>query len=133
MSGWQHQVTRWGNYQIRAAPEALPSFGAQREAAEVATQVGTAEKTNQVVVALVTVDDHFGQVRCHVAIDLALAPLYFEDDLQALLSAGHLACLCYGCWIIFAAPRSFQENRRPDNELWLATGDLTSLMMLRSG
>lgn len=109
MPGWQHQVTRWGDYQIRAAPEALPSFGAQREAAEVVTQVGTAEKTIRVVVALPTVDEPLAQVHCHVAIDLFLARLYPEDELQALRSAGHFACLCYGCWTIFAAPRTCQQ------------------------
>lgn len=111
IQGWQHGSIRcaWGVYQIQAAPEGRPSVGARKEAAEVATPVGMAEKTNRIVVALPIVDDHCAEIHCRVAIDLVLVRLYFEDDLQVLLSAGPVACLCYGCWIIFTAPRLCQQ------------------------
>lgn len=96
-------------YQIQAAQEGQPSVAARREAADVATAVDIAEETNRVVVALPTVDDHFALVHCQAAIDLVLVRLYFEDDLQALTSAGHFACLCYGWLIIVLAPHTCQQ------------------------
>ena len=99
MAGCQHQLPRWEDYQIRAAPKGLSFSVARKEVPEVEPLLSVAAAHAQenpvvvvVAVAFVIVDDH-RQADFHVAIDLVRAPvLYSEHGIHALLGASHFAC-----------------------------------------
>lgn len=119
MAECQQQVPRWDYYQILAIPEERPFSVAQREAAEVEADLGTAAKTDWVV-DVATVADPGVQIGCHVAIGFDRAPVLSSvDDVEALQDASHSACLCYSCWVIVQTHGASASARHSSS---LATG-----------